>query len=158
MRKGEKTFILIIVIISIVIIGGLIILKNSRKEAQDNVGQNTTNMSNEVEEYVQKLEDGSKLNVSSEMQKTKTLDGLEIRNIQLKEMGAITMLLADVENKTDSETPEKAVKIQIINKSGNVITELKGKIDSIQAGGTFKLNIAVTADVANAYDFKIMNQ
>ena len=158
MRKGEKTFILIIVIISIVIIGGLIILKNSRKEAQDNVGQNTTNMSNEVEEYVQKLEDGSKLNVSSEMQKTKTLDGLEIRNIQLKEMGAITMLLADVENKTDSETPEKAVKIQIINKSGNVITELKGKIDGIQAGGTFKLNIAVTADVANAYDFKIMNQ
>ena len=33
--------------------------------------------------------------------------------------------------------------------------ELKGIIDPIEANGKVQLNMAVTADVANAYDFRI---
>ena len=47
------------------------------------------------------------------------------------------------------------VKVEILDKQGNVITRLLGPIDSIPSGGTVKLNVAVTADVANAYDFRI---
>ena len=53
------------------------------------------------EEYTEKSSDGSKVNTSKEMQRKKELDGLEINNIQLKEKGGITTLLADIENKTN---------------------------------------------------------
>ena len=79
-------------------------------------------------------------------------------NIQLKETGGITTLLADVKNTTGVETEDKTVKVEILDKQGNVITRLLGPIDSIPAGGTVKLNVAVTADVANAYDFRISEQ
>ena len=95
--------------------------------------------------------------LSEELRKTKTLDGLEFTNIQLKEIGGITTLLADVENKTSSATNEKVVSVKILDKSGNTITELKGIIDSLQPSAKSQLNIAVTADVANAYNFEISN-
>ena len=104
---------------------------------------------------VQKLEDGSKLNVSDELRKTKNVEGLEISNIQLKEIGGITTLLADVENKTGKATERKMVKIDILDNSGNVITDVQGVMDPMKAGEKVQLNTAVSADVANAYDFRI---
>ena len=95
------------------------------------------------------------INKSEELQKTKKVNGLEISNIQLRETGGITTLLADVKNTTGAETEDKTVKVEILDKQGNVITRLLGPIDSIPSGGTVKLNVAVTADVANAYDFRI---
>lgn len=149
MKSSEKKLILMIIVIGVIIIGGIKIFKNDANKVvseEDN-----------QEEYVQKLEDGSKLNISQKLQKTKTLDGLEITNIQLKEINGITTLLADVNNKSNNQVNEKKVKVDVLDKSGNIITTLKGIIDVIPAGGSVQLNMAVTADVANAYDFKISN-
>ena len=44
-----------------------------------------------------------------------------------------------------------------VNKNGNVITTLKELIEKIPLNGKIQLNMAVTADVANAYDFRISN-
>ena len=103
------------------------------------------------------MEDGSKLNVSDELQKTKTLDGLEITNIQLKKIGGITTLLADVNNKSSIQIEERKIKVDIVDKNGETITTLRGIVDKILAEGSIQLNIAVTADVSNAYDFIISN-
>ena len=153
MKSSEKKMILVIILIGVVIIGGLLLWQKK--------GNNKTNVAesedSNVEEYVQKLEDGSKLNVSEELQKTKTLDELEITNIQLKEIGGITTLLADVNNKGSVQTEEKKVKVEILDKNGETITTLKGIIDKIPAGESVQLNMAVTADVANAYNFRISN-
>ena len=111
--------------------------------------------SQNTEQYVQNTPDGSNVNVSDTLHKTKTLDGLEISNIQLKEVGGITTLLADVENKSGSATSDKMIKVEVLDKSGNTITTLKGVIDAMPAGKKVQLNIAVTADVSNAYDFRI---
>ena len=153
MKSSKKKMILVIILIGVVIIGGLLLWQKK--------GNNKTNVAesedSNVEEYVQKLEDGSKLNVSEELQKTKTLDELEITNIQLKEIGGITTLLADVNNKGSVQTEEKKVKVEILDKNGETITTLKGIIDKIPAGESVQLNMAVTADVANAYNFRISN-
>ena len=153
MRREEKRLIIIVILIGVVIIGGLLIWKNNKGEKyNENVMQIEEN---EVEEYVQKLEDGSKLNVSEELRKEKEIEGLEITNIQLKETRGITTLLAEVENTSGKISEEKKVQVEILNKKGEVITTLKGRIDKIGVGEKVQLNMSVTADVANAYDFRI---
>ena len=146
-----------LVVITLIAIMLIIIMVNTfRKKEPENVGPvQGEEQGIEQEEYVQILQDGSKLNKSEELQKTKKVNGLEISNIQLRETGGITTLLADVKNTTGAETEDKTVKVEILDKQGNVITRLLGPIDSIPSGGTVKLNVAVTADVANAYDFRI---
>ena len=47
------------------------------------------------------------------------------------------------------------VKIEILDNSGKVITDVQGIIDPMKAGEKVQLNVAVSADVANAYDFRI---
>ena len=155
MSKGTKT-ILIIIAIWVVILLGIVIIKNVSKnnktaEVPEVAEENTV----VEEEYVQTLADGSKLNKSEELKSEKKLGTLSIGNIQLREVGGITTLLADVVNPTNTESARKKVKVEILDKQGKVITELKGIIDPIEANGKVQLNMAVTADVANAYDFKI---
>ena len=154
MRDSEKKVLLITILIGIIIIGGLLLWKKK--------GNNTENNVNEIQnvnekQYVQVLQDGSKVNISEELRKTKALDGLEITNIQLKENGGITTLLADVENKSGANVESKKVQVEILNKNGETITILRGRIDSIKPGEKVQLNMSVTANVANAYDFKISN-
>lgn len=110
------------------------------------------------EEYTSILSDGSKVNTSKEMQKPKEFDGLEIRNIQLKESKGITTLLADIENKTNETIKEKSVEIEVLDKNGKVITTVRGYTDEVEAGGKAQLNMSVTADITNAYDFRIKNR
>lgn len=154
MKPEEKKTILVLVIITIIVgVIAYFVMRGNNKTNNNNAIQE-----NVVDEFVQTLDDGSRLNVSEELQKTKKIDGLEITNIQLKENGGITTLLADVENKTNSKSSEKKIKVKILDKAGKVITELKGIIDPIDVGGKVQLNIAVTADVANAYNFEIENR
>ena len=144
-----------------IIITGRIMTKRAQEknigESEKKVKTNQT-QTEKQEEYVKTMKDGSKLNKSEELNKTKKLDEIEIKNIQFRETGGITTLLADVENKTDKEIAEKRIQIEIIDKEGKIITTLRGRIDKIKAGGKVKLNISVTADVTNAYDIKIKNR
>ena len=150
--SGISTLMLVLMVLAVIMV--IIIMVNTfRKKGPENVGQ----VQGEVqeEEYVQELSDGSKLNKSEELQKTKKVNGLEISNIQLRETGGITTLLADVKNNTNHEIQERNITIEVLDKQGNVITSLNGTIDTVGAGEKVKLNVAVTADVANAYDFRI---
>ncbi len=154
--KERGVSILTLVVIALIVVMVIIILVNAfRNKEPENVDIAQGTEQEQRQEHVQALSDGSKLNKSEELQKTKKINGLEIRNIQLRETGGITTLLADVKNTTNRETEEKTVKVDILDRQGNVIIRLLGPIDSIPAGGTGKLNVAVTADVANAYDFRI---
>lgn len=98
---------------------------------------------------------GSKLNISEEVQKEKKVGNLKITNIQLKEKKGITTLLADIENTGDIEIQNKMLTIEILDKTGKVITTLKAPIDNVKAGEKIILNTSVTGDVSNAYDFKV---
>jgi len=157
-EKQEKgiTAIALVVITLIAIMLIIIMVNTFRKKEPENVGPvQGEEQGIEQEEYVQILQDGSKLNKSEELLKEKKLDELEISNIQLKETGGITTLLADVKNNTNHEIQERDVTIEVLDKQGNVITRLNGVIDTVGAGEKVQLNMSVTGDVANAYDFRI---
>ena len=152
-EKGITRITLILVAIGVVLVTILIWSMARNNSKKEELGADTTQ--NVTEEFVQNLSDGSKLNTSEELQKTKKVDGLEITNIQLREIGGITTLLADVTNTTQSAVKSKIISIDILDKTGNKITTVRGIIDNVEAGAKVQLNASVTADVANAYDFKV---
>ena len=171
MKTGEKAFIVGLIVVGIILLV-MIFNKNNNKKGEvtnnnqtqtQNVVQNTTVQNsteeNKVEEkYVQNLPDGSKLNTSTKLNKDKKLGNLIITNIQFKEENGITTLFADVENKTDKKTEKKRVKVTVLDEKGSKITELRGIIDPIEAKGKVQLNMGVTIDVSNAYDFEISEE
>ena len=169
MKDSEKRNILILLVVSVVIVVGLnIFVKVNTKPQNDQTNTGTTlgnapldeqkneKQEEEIDEYTQVLADGSKLNISDNLAKGKTFEGLEITNMQLKE-GETTRLLADVENKTGAKTKDRMIKIDFLDKDGNVITTMRGFINPMEAGGKSRINLSVSADVSNTYDIKISN-
>ncbi len=156
MTNQEKRLIVVLLIVSVVIIGGLMLWSNSKKKAE-RANADPTENTVKVDEYAQILEDGSKINVSNQLLKTKTLDGLEFTNIQLREKGGLSTLSADVTNKTGSKTAMKTVKIEVLAKDGTTIVTMRGTIEPIEAGGKVQFGASASSDLANAYDFRISN-
>ena len=155
MKKKEKRNLLILIAVAIVIIA--IIFFVTRGGKNNTPAQNTTG--NEVvEEFVQVLEDGTKLNTSTKLNQSKKLEGLEIGNIQLTNRNGISVVLADVVNNSSTATDLMPVILTLLDKNGNVLVELNGLIDPVEPGGTAQLNMGVTADYANAYDFTIVRK
>lgn len=153
MKDSEKKIIIILIIVAVVIIGGITLLTRNRRGNENPVaGENEIN--EPVEEFVNVLEDGTKLNINEELHKTKMLDGLEISDLQLTERGNETVLLGTVRNTTDA-VQTAVFKITLIDKTGKEITTLPAYIEGIQPGASTELNVSTTLDYANAYDFKV---
>lgn len=152
MPGKEKRGLLLLIVVAIIII---VVISVTRKDKEVvDVQQNPTE-NKVVEEFVDVLQDGTKLNNSETLSKTKKLDGLEISNIQLTYNNGISTLLADVKNTTKSTIDSYELYIVIYDKANNVIAKVPGIIDTIEPGQTAQLNTSVTADYANAYDFSV---
>ena len=154
MNKDEKRWIILLVavvliaiVFFVVIIGG----DKANKEEQNTTTNETTN----EEKYTEQLEDGTKLNTSEEFNSSKKYGNLEISNVQYTSKNGMSVLLADVKNNGTTVHEREIVKITILGDNEEVITEIKPVIGKIEPGETIKLNASVTADVANARDYKI---
>ena len=150
MKKQEKMGLLILIVVAIAIILTLVIISN-RKEIHNEVEENKV-----VEEFVQVLKDGTKLNTSSKLSETKIIDGLKIGNIQLTMQNGQSVLLADAENNTGKDIDIMLLDIILLDKNGNELTTITGIIGNLKAGEKQQLNSSVTSDYANAYDFKVV--
>ncbi len=151
MKDSEKKMIIILIIVAVLIIGGITLLTRNRRN-EEPAGGNETN--EPVEEFVQVLDDGTKLNTSEELHKTKMLDGLEISDLQLTERGNETVLLGTVRN-TTSTVQTAVFNITLIDKTGSEITTLPAYIEGLEPGASTELNVSTTLDYANAYDFRV---
>ena len=164
-NKNEGMWILLLIVVVIIAIGLIVGLGMNKGKNNTNLDTQQGQMQEkeqdkEIEEeeqkdtYATKLEDGTRLNTSSELKEIKTYKDLEISNIQFTEKNGSSVLLADVTNK-GSETHEKeTVKIIITEEDGSK-TEVRALIGEIKAGETVKLNTSMTADKVNAKDFEI---
>ena len=152
MKESEKKMIIILIIVAVVIIGGIILLTRNKGKQQTPAGGNETNEPSE--EFVQVLDDGTKLNTSEELHKTKMLDGLEISDLQLTERGNETVLLGTVRNTTNI-VQTAVFNITLIDKTGSEITTLPAYIEGLEPGASTELNVSTTLDYANAYDFRV---
>ena len=147
-------FIIILIVVAVVIIRK-ITTKNNKNEQVNNL---TNQIETDTEKYVTVLEDGTKLNISSKLKENKELEGLEITNTQITYNNGITNLLADVKNTTQAKMNMQQVTIILIDEKGETIYEIPGVIEEIEAGETKQFNTSITADFANAYDFKIVKK
>lgn len=153
MKEKEKRGLLILILVAIAIITTLAIITNRKGKEVNSV---TTEENKVVEEFVQVLEDGTKLNTSTKLSETKTVDGLKIGNIQLTMQNGQSVLLADAENDTGKDIDIMLLDIILLDKNGNELTTIAGIVGDLKAGEKQQLNSSVTSDYANAYDFRVV--
>jgi len=154
--KGKEIMIVsgIIIVLLLVIIIGATANKNNDTPVSPQVGEIGQNAQNGGE-FSEVTLDGTKVNTSDALSKTKKVDGLEISNIKLVEKNNVSQILADVKNPTSGTKGDFAVSIIVLDKSGKEIANIGGYIDKVNAGETVQLNASATVDFANAYDFKV---
>ena len=155
MKKNEKRMILILLLILIIAIIIFIVNKNKK---EDNKEENINKNNITTEEFVEVLEDGTKANTSKELKRPKEIEGLEITNIQLTEKEGQTVLLANVTNSTEKDTEVIGINIVILDKKGEEIAKIPGAIPPLKTRETKQLNIGITEDYANAYNFRVEKQ
>lgn len=156
MKSEEKRMIGVLILITvIVIIVGIVMSINKGKE--ENKGNNAVveEQGDTAEEFVQVMEDGTKLNISNKLKETKTIDGLEIGNLQLTTTGNVSVILGTVTNNTDSARGGYPIDLTILDKEGNKIIAIGAYIKELQPGQSTEFYTSATFDFANAYDFTI---
>ena len=162
MKKRIVIYLLILLVIIIMVVilkkNGLI-FSNNEKTSNENIEEEIQIAKADVSvgENEELQEDGSKINKSEELKKTKKLeDEYELTKIQLKENGGITMLTAEVKNVSKKSTKEQEVCVELLDKNKNVIDTIHGGIiKALEPEETTILNMGVTIDTSNAYTFRI---
>ena len=81
--------------------------------------------------------------------------GLKIKNIELKAEGGISKLTATIENKSGEDYSGEKVNIVFENKDGTEYARLEAVMPAVDNQKTNEIDAGTTADIANAYDFKI---
>ena len=152
MKKGGiKIFIILLILGLLILVVIYFIIKNNVHT--DTIEQNQTS-----EEFVQILDDGTKLNTSTKLNENKNINGLQIGNIQLKREDNKTTLLADIENVTDKTINEKYLDIILIDKEAKILTTIPAITVKLEPGEKTQLNIGTQLDYVNAYDFRIIEK
>ena len=156
MKKKEKRMILILLVILIIAIVIFVVSKNLNKESKTKENGSMIQQENtEPEEFVQVLEDGTKLNTSTELNKEKQVGNYKFENMQLTTQDNQTVLLADVTNTGSNKTDIQLVDVTLLDKDGNEIITVGGIISQLEPGEKTQFNTSMTLDYANTYDFKI---
>jgi len=140
------------IIITLLIILALIIFIAIKKDKKQN-NQEITENNQEI--LVQTLEDGTKLNTSTELNKEKQVGNYKFENMQLTTQDNQTVLLADVTNTGSNKTDIQLVDVTLLDKDGNEIITVGGIISQLEPGEKTQFNTSMTLDYANTYDFKI---
>ena len=155
MKKNEKIIVLILLVVLVIAIIVFTVNKN-KKEENNNENVNTETENNVTEEFVQVLEDGTKLNTSTKLNETKQVGIYKFENIQVTEKDGQSLILADVTNTSKNETDAKIVDIKLLDKDGKEIVTIGGIISPLKSGETKQFNSSMSLDYANIYDFEII--
>ena len=154
MNKKVKKIIAAIMIIIVIAMVITIMLRFRNRKSTENI-RTVEEQIIPKEEFVDKLEDGTRINSSDKLHETKTFDGLEISDFQLTEKDNMTVLLGKITNNANTKKGGYAVDITVLDKDRNEMTTVVAYIKELQPGESTTLNVSSTFDYANAYDFTI---
>lgn len=150
MKAEEKRNIFILIIITIIVIAVLLVMKGNKSKT------NNQDTQYGIEQTVEELDSGTKLNVSQKLAERKYFADFEVSNIQLTEKDGKTKLIADVKNISDIRTEITSLEITFYDEEGKELTTVKDAlISDIEPREKTKLNISTTSKCVNAYDFSI---
>lgn len=158
MTNSEKKVVFTLIGIFVAILLIVLIVKgvgnNNSDNTQTNLSSNTENVANS-DNYVTNLENDVKLNTSTDLNSIKNYKGLEISNIQFTSENGNSLLLADIKNTNSTKHEAEIVSISILGENNTEITTFNTALPSVEANGTEKLEVHITADIVNAKDFTI---
>ena len=162
MTKQEKTYLFIMILVVIV----ALVIFSATRDKEDNIvpstdsnlveNMDTDSLNKVTEEFVQVVDDGTKLNISEQLNAEKTVGAYKIEDIQLTNKDGRTVLLANVTNVSNGDTELQLIDIVILDKAGEELETVKGIIAPLKAGKSTQLNTGISLDYSNAYDFKII--
>lgn len=144
MKKKKK----VIFIIGVVLVIVLVILVSSYIK-------NTIEKNKQINQIVQNLEDGTKLNISKKLNKTKKIKEFEISDIQLTKDEEQTKLYAIVTNKGKEKTEMTLINIDFYDKDNKKMGSTIGIISPLEPSATTQLNVSTQGDYIEANNFKI---
>lgn len=163
--KSKNTGAFVVCAVAIVLIVIILVVNGQNKNSVNNNQQLNTNQgqvvvqnqsTTESTEFVKKESDGTNTNTSSKLMEAKTIDGIKLTNIQLKEANGITTLTVDALNTTSSKLGEVTLLISFVDKSGNILArDIELDFIGIEPGSTAKGSAAITDNLVNAYDFTV---
>ena len=148
MKPNEKRMIIILLIITVI---AIIFFAKSKNKVENSEEISTE----ETSEYVQTSEDGTKQATSSKLQETKTVEDLEISNIQIKEINGVATLTASVKNNSTKTKKEFPLTIKLLDESGNAIETLGAYVGTVAAGESRGINASINMDISDVYDISI---
>ena len=153
MRKVRKIIIIGVIIIIACIVSANIFLKKGTNNI--NIDENKLEIyDSSIADYVKKIDDGTKINVSPKLNQDTKINGLDIKNIQLTCKNGITTLLADVLNNTNKDSEIKNINIKFLDENNKEIRTVRGYIPALKIGETTKLNVSMSSNLITAYDIE----
>ena len=176
LRKKKKIFFVILVILIIITILLIIVnLKNNKElktevEKVEEVQNNTVSLETQVNpdssiednpsiegnDYIEVVSENIKVNTSKKLKEDKIFGIYKLTNINLQYTTQGTELTADVETTSTENISGKNIKIEFYNNKGDVVSIMGGYMPQVKPEQTTTLSLSTTADVTNAYDFKII--
>lgn len=148
----KKRIVIIVLVLAIILIR-VIISENNKENEVQNIVQEPV-----VEKYVEVLEDGTKLNTSNKLKEIKKVDGLEISGIQLTNQNGVSVILATVKNISGRDLGLTVIEVTLYDDKNNVLEKVEGFVSPVKAGGSVQLNMGVSEDCSNAYDFSVVKK
>ena len=148
MKKSEKIWVTVLAIAAIIFI--IVLLANRLNGNKVNDGDSNSG----PEEFVEKQEDGTKINISNKIKETKKLGGLEISGIAITEKNNLAQLLGTIKNTSGKVDGGYTVKIIVVSKSNQQIIDMLFDIPELKPGQSLQLDCSATFDYSNAYDVK----
>ena len=154
MKKEEKRRIALLLVLLLIVVIVKVRMGKGGENSDTDISVGTPDKVKE--EFVEVLEDGTKLNKSEQLSQAKTVGALEFNNIQLTNQNGQTLLLADVKNTSSEATKMQLVDVVILDKNGGQLGTVVGVVAPLEAGQSIQFNTSMTMDYANAYDFQIV--
>lgn len=148
MKASEKKWIIILVSITMI---AIIMLISMNYRNRDNKEEKKT----ETKESVTMLEDGRTINMSSKLQEIKTIEGIEITNIQLTQEGKGAMLIGTATNTTKQKCGGYVVDIEMVDEQENEIITLSAYIGELQPNQSMRFSTTANFDSNKVYNFNI---
>ncbi len=94
-------------------------------------------------------------NVSEELLKNKTYEGLELKDIEVESTSSLTHLMANITNTVDNEFPAGMVDIVFLDASGKEMGRVPTYIDTVAPKGEIRIDTVIDKNYKNAHTFKV---
>lgn len=154
--KEKKGILILVGVVLIALLVVVLVTKGSGDKTKETQGNILKPTENNTEKYATNIEDGTKINNSTEFNKTKRYNNIEFTNIQFTYEEGRSVLLADMKNTGSIKHNAEIVKITILDENNQAIDVLSPVIKDIEPGATEQLNVIISGkDAVNAKDFKI---